>query len=63
MTVIGWVQILLYCVIIVAITPILGAYMTRVFNGERTFFRLSCARSSSRSTSLPALTNVRSSTR
>ncbi len=37
MTVIGWVQILLYCVIIIAITPVLGAYMTRVFNGERTF--------------------------
>jgi potassium-transporting ATPase potassium-binding subunit len=37
MTVIGWVQILLYCAIIVAITPPLGAYMTRVFNGERTF--------------------------
>jgi potassium-transporting ATPase potassium-binding subunit len=37
MTVIGWIQILLYCVIIVAITPLLGAYMTRVFNGERTF--------------------------
>src|SRR5262249_1454739 len=36
MTVIGWIQILLYCAIIVAITPILGAYMTRVFNGERT---------------------------
>jgi potassium-transporting ATPase potassium-binding subunit len=37
MTVIGWVQILLYCAIIVAITPALGAYMTRVFSGERTF--------------------------
>ena len=37
MTVIGWVQILLYCAIIVAITPLLGGYMTRVFNGERTF--------------------------
>jgi K+-transporting ATPase ATPase A chain len=37
MTVIGWTQILLYCAIIVAITPPLGAYMTRVFNGERTF--------------------------
>ena len=37
MTVIGWVQILLYCAIIVAITPVLGAYMTRVFAGERTF--------------------------
>jgi K+-transporting ATPase ATPase A chain len=37
MTVIGWIQILLYCAIIVAIVPVLGAYMTRVFNGERTF--------------------------
>ena len=37
MTIIGWVQILLYCAIIVAITPVLGAYMTRVFSGERTF--------------------------
>jgi hypothetical protein len=37
MTVTGWIQILLYCVIIVALTPLLGAYMTRVFNGERTF--------------------------
>ena len=37
MTVIGWVQILLYCAIIVAIVPLLGAYMTRVFGGERTF--------------------------
>jgi K+-transporting ATPase ATPase A chain len=37
MSVIGWVQILLYCAIVVAITPALGAYMTRVFNGDRTF--------------------------
>jgi len=37
MTVIGWIQILLYCAIIVAIVPLLGGYMTRVFNGERTF--------------------------
>jgi len=37
MTIIGWIQILLYCAIIIAITPILGGYMTRVFNGERTF--------------------------
>ena len=35
MTLVGWVQILLYCAIIVAITPLLGAYMTAVFNGER----------------------------
>jgi K+-transporting ATPase ATPase A chain len=37
MTAIGWLQILIYCVIIIAITPVLGSYMTRVFNGERTF--------------------------
>src|ERR1700704_5966436 len=37
MTVIGWIQILLYCAIIAATIPVLGAYMTRVFNGERTF--------------------------
>ncbi len=37
MTTIGWIQILLYCAIIAAITPVLGGYMTRVFNGERTF--------------------------
>jgi K+-transporting ATPase ATPase A chain len=36
MTAIGWVQILLYCAIVVAIAPPLGAYMTRVFSGERT---------------------------
>jgi K+-transporting ATPase ATPase A chain len=37
MTFIGWFQIILYCAIIAAITPLLGGYMTRVFNGERTF--------------------------
>jgi potassium-transporting ATPase potassium-binding subunit len=37
MTAIGWAQILLYCAIIVAITPVLGAYMARVFSGEHTF--------------------------
>jgi potassium-transporting ATPase potassium-binding subunit len=37
MTVIGWIQILLYCAIIIAITPVLGGYMTRVFNGESNF--------------------------
>jgi K+-transporting ATPase ATPase A chain len=36
MTVVGWVQIILYCAIIAAITPVLGAYMTHVFSGERT---------------------------
>ena len=37
MTLLGWTQIILYYAIIVALTPVLGAYMTRVFNGERTF--------------------------
>jgi len=37
MTAIGWIQILLYCAIIVALVKPLGWYMTRVFNGERTF--------------------------
>ena len=37
MTVIGWLQIILFCAIIVALTKPLGWYMTRVFNGERTF--------------------------
>ena len=36
MTVIGWIQIILYCAIIVALVKPLGWYMTRVFNGERT---------------------------
>jgi K+-transporting ATPase ATPase A chain len=36
MTAIGWIQILLFCAIIVALTKPLGWYMTRVFNGEWT---------------------------
>jgi K+-transporting ATPase ATPase A chain len=36
MTAIGWLQIILYCVILVALVKPLGWYMTRVFNGERT---------------------------
>ena len=37
MTFIGWIQIILFCAIIVALAKPLGGYMTRVFNGERTF--------------------------
>src|SRR6201999_2035659 len=37
MTVIGWIQIFLYCAIVVALVKPLGWYMTRVFDGERTF--------------------------
>jgi K+-transporting ATPase ATPase A chain len=36
MTLIGWLQIALYVAIVVALTPLAGGYMTRVFNGERT---------------------------
>ena len=36
MTAIGWIQIILFCAILVALAKPLGWYMTRVFNGERT---------------------------
>ncbi|MDB5618056.1 potassium-transporting ATPase subunit KdpA [Tardiphaga sp.] len=37
MTIIGWIQIILFCAVVVALVKPLGWYMTRVFNGERTF--------------------------
>jgi K+-transporting ATPase ATPase A chain len=37
MTMIGWAQIIIFCIVIVALTPVTGGYMTRVFAGERTF--------------------------
>lgn len=37
MTLIGWIQIALFCLIIVALATPVGGYMTRVFKGERTF--------------------------
>jgi potassium-transporting ATPase potassium-binding subunit len=37
MTIIGWIQIILYCAVVVALVKPLGWYMTRVFTGERTF--------------------------
>jgi potassium-transporting ATPase potassium-binding subunit len=36
MTVNGWLQVALYCVLLVLLTRPLGGYMTRVFAGERT---------------------------
>jgi K+-transporting ATPase ATPase A chain len=39
MTVNGWVQIALFCVLLGLLVKPLGGYMTRVFNGERTFLR------------------------
>jgi K+-transporting ATPase ATPase A chain len=40
MTANGWLQIVLYSIIIIALTKPLGGYMTRVFQGERTFLSL-----------------------
>jgi potassium-transporting ATPase potassium-binding subunit len=37
MTFVGWIQIALFCAIVVALVKPLGAYMTHVFNGDRTF--------------------------
>src|SRR5579885_2043614 len=37
MTFNGWLQIALFCAVVVAVTRPLGGHMTRVFNGERTF--------------------------
>ncbi|MDF2810131.1 MAG: potassium-transporting ATPase subunit KdpA [Microvirga sp.] len=37
MTVNGWIQILVFCGIVVALVKPLGWYMTRAFNGESTF--------------------------
>ena len=37
MTVSGWLQIALFAALIILIVKPLGSYMTRVFNGERTF--------------------------
>src|SRR6201996_9094259 len=37
MTFNGWLQIAVFSLVIIAITRPLGGYMTRVFNGERTF--------------------------
>lgn len=37
MTINGWIQILVYCGIVVLLVKPLGGYMYRVFNGDRTF--------------------------
>jgi K+-transporting ATPase ATPase A chain len=37
LTLIGWLQIALFCAIIIAVTRPLGGFMTRVFAGDRTF--------------------------
>ncbi len=37
MTINGWIQIALYALLVIAVVKPLGAYMARVFTGERTF--------------------------
>src|SRR5579864_4945762 len=37
MTANGWLQLLIYLVALVAVTPPLGVYMTRIFSGEKTW--------------------------
>jgi K+-transporting ATPase ATPase A chain len=37
MTILGWIQIALFCAIVVALVKPLGFYMTRIYTGERTF--------------------------
>ena len=37
MTAQGWLQIAIYVVVLTALTPLLGGYMARVFQGERVF--------------------------
>jgi K+-transporting ATPase ATPase A chain len=37
MTANGWLQLLIYLVILVAVTPPLGTFMTRIFSGEKTW--------------------------
>jgi len=39
MTLLGWIQILVFCGIIIALVKPLGGYMTRVFNGESTWLQ------------------------
>jgi potassium-transporting ATPase potassium-binding subunit len=37
MTIVGWLQIILFSAVVVALVKPLGWYMTQVFNGDRTF--------------------------
>ncbi|OEO28537.1 potassium-transporting ATPase subunit KdpA [Devosia insulae DS-56] len=39
MTLLGWLQILVFCGIIILLVKPLGAYMTRVFNGDSTWLQ------------------------
>ena len=37
MTVQGWAQIAVYAILLLALTPLLGGYMARVYEGEAVF--------------------------
>ena len=37
MTLNGWLQILIFCAAILAVTPVMGRFMTKVFNRQRTW--------------------------
>jgi K+-transporting ATPase ATPase A chain len=37
MTVNGWLQILVYCAVLIAISPLLGGYMAKVYTGQGVF--------------------------
>src|SRR5271167_298241 len=37
MTVNGWLQILVFCAVLIAIAPLLGGYMAKVYTGQRVF--------------------------
>ena len=63
MTFNGWIQIALYCAIVILLVKPFGGYMTRVFTGERTFLSPgAAARSSAASTGCAASTRSRSRT-
>ena len=52
MTLNGWIQILLFCAVVAALAKPLGAYLTRVLDGD---LRRPRGRSSGRSTASPAI--------
>ncbi len=33
----GWIQIIVFCLVLTACVPLLGGYMARVFTNERVF--------------------------
>ncbi len=60
----GWVQIAIFVAIVIALTPVLGGYMARVYGeGKRVFCSSApSGHSSASSTACSALTRARSKT-